>query len=150
MTSITSAEFRAGKLLIIGIDPGVTTGISFWDTRMKALTSVRSASFLEALDLIDLLLVTYDREQLLVRFEDARLRKWFGKSGREQLQGAGSIKRDCSLWEDYLTKEGIPFEKVAPKDNKTKLNAVAFKSITGWAKATNEHSRDSAMLCYGY
>lgn len=92
----------------------------------------------------------------LVRFEDARLRRWFGKMDAEQAkygaavrEGAGSIKRDCTIWEDFLTDKGIPFEKTAPKNNKTKLKADIFARITGWTGLTNEHGRDSAMLVFG-
>lgn len=88
--------------------------------------------------------------KIFVRIEDARKRTWFGNAGREQLQGAGSIKRDCKIWEDFLTDNNIPFELVAPKNNKTKINASVFKKITRWQVQTNEHSRDAAMLVFGF
>jgi hypothetical protein len=89
------------------------------------------------------------KEKIFVRFEDARLRKWFGNAGREKLQGAGSIKRDCVIWNDFLTRKQIPFEAVAPKNNKTKLSSKAFKEITKYEGKTSEHSRDAAMLVFG-
>ena len=67
-----------------------------------------------------------DMEDVFVYFEDARMRQWFGKSGREKLQGAGSVKRDCQRWQEWLTMHNIPHCKVALKDNKTKLNADQF------------------------
>lgn len=45
---------------------------------------------------------------------------------------------------------GIPFELVAPKNNKTKVSADYFKKLTGWEGRTNEHERDCAMLVFGY
>jgi hypothetical protein len=69
--------------------------------------------------------------------------------GREALQGAGSVKRDCNIWEEFLTEKRIPFEAVAPKHNVTKLRADAFRNITRWEGRTNEHERDAAMLVYG-
>lgn len=88
--------------------------------------------------------------KILVRFEDARLRTWFGKEkGPAQLQGAGSIKRDCQRWEEFLTYHAIPFEEIAPKNNRTKISAEEFKRLTGWQEKTNEHGRDAAMLVFG-
>ena len=37
--------------------------------------------------------------EIKLRIEDARLRKWYGNAGREELQGAGSVNRDASIWE---------------------------------------------------
>lgn len=131
---------------LIGIDPGVQTGLSAWDG--KKLVVVESTVIHRAMD--KLKNWTAAGYMLLVRLEDARKRTWFGKAGREQLQGAGSIKRDCKIWEDFLTDNKIPYELVAPKNNKTKMNADLFKKITGWTGITNEHGRDAAWLVYGY
>lgn len=87
--------------------------------------------------------------EVMVRVEDARKRKWFGDAGRSQLQGAGSIKRDAKIWEDFLTDLGVEFEMVAPKNNRTKLNAEMFKRMTGYMGASSEHARDAAMLVFG-
>lgn len=87
---------------------------------------------------------------IFVRVEDARQRKWFGNSGREKLQGAGSAKRDAKIWDDFLKDNGIPYEMVAPKNNRTKLSAEQFTKYTGWKGKTNEHGRDAGMLVYGY
>lgn len=131
---------------IIGIDPGVNTGYSVWNCKAKSLDAVDCLPIHEAMELVK---NAHGKANILVRFEDARLRKWFGNSGREQLQGAGSIKRDCGIWEAYLKSLGIPYTAVAPKNNKTKLDAKTFERLTGWHLRTNEHSRDSAMLVFG-
>lgn len=133
---------------IIGIDPGVNTGIAVWDYNKKKLIEVATIPIHMAMELV----IGYNTGNCtaLVRFEDARQRKWFGNAGREQLQGAGSIKRDCGIWEDFLKHHKIPFEAVAPKNNKTKLSQVVFKKMTGWETRTNEHGRDAAMLVVNY
>ena len=88
-----------------------------------------------------------------VYFEDARQRKWYGtrtaKEDRNKLQGAGSVKRDCAIWEEALTDWGIEWHAVAPKNNYTKMTAEAFRRLTGWTERTNEHGRDAAMLVWG-
>lgn len=130
--------------ILIGIDPGVKTGLAVWDAKGKVLVRVESMTILGAMKIVQS--VTDD---IIVRFEDARKRNWFGKAGREKLQGAGSIKRDSSIWEEFLESSNIPYEAVAPKNNKTKLDAKTFKKVTGWNGRTDEHGRDAAMLVYG-
>lgn len=137
------------KEIVIGIDSGVNTGLAVWDAAEKALIDVKTVKIHKAMEIV---LTTHELnpDKVFVRVEDARKRKWFGKAGREQLQGAGSIKRDAAIWEDFLTDHKIPFEMVAPKNNKTKVNADHFKRLTGWKERTNEHARDAAFLCFGF
>lgn len=133
------------KTLIIGLDTGVNTGFSVWCQKEKRLFIVKSLMIHQAIQRI-----IGNRDEIkLVRVEDARLRKYI-TGGREKLQGAGSIKRDAKIWQDFLTDYNIPFELVAPKNNITKLDADQFKKITGWAKSTNQHARDSAMLVFNW
>lgn len=97
---------------------------------------------------LDIVLTVAKANNLLVRVEDARQRRWFGPRSDAKLQGAGSVKRDAKIWEDFLTDKKIPFEMVPPQFNTTKLKAEAFKKITKWKYATNEHARDAAMLVF--
>ena len=68
---------------------------------------------------------------------------------RKKLQGVGSVKRDASIWEAYLTDLGVWFEMVAPKRNLTKITHETFVNMTKWKGRTNEHKRDAAMLVFG-
>ena len=138
------------KTVIIGIDPGVKTGLSVWLRHGKKFTLITTCGILKAHEWVLRTCGLWDKENVLVRIENPNLRTWFGNSGREVLQGAGSIKRDYSVWVEFLTDNGIDYEDVAPKHNKTKLKADTFKQITGWTEATNEHGRDSAMLCFQF
>ena len=72
-----------------------------------------------------------------------------GSKGAEALQGAGSIKRDCLLWETWLQSRGVPYKAIKPAAGATKWDAAKFQRITGWTKRTNEHARDAALLCFG-
>lgn len=133
----------------IGIDTGVKTGFSVWDVEKQDFEQVDTLTIYEALERV----IEFHRlcgGEILVRVEDARLRKWFGSRGREVLQGVGSVKRDCGIWQEVMQYKGINVEFVAPKNNKTKLKSTAFKAMTGWQKRTSEHSRDAAMLVYGF
>src|SRR4051794_22670645 len=106
---------------LIGIDTGTTTGIAVWDKAQKKLTGVEALKIHEAIVRVQIL-AQDNPGQVFVRVEDARKRQWFGKSDREKLQGAGSIKRDAVIWEDFLKDLQISFELVAPKNNKTKVS----------------------------
>lgn len=131
-------------MIVIGIDPGVNTGFAVWSPLNHSLLCVRSLAIHEAMERIH-----EDYWPHLVVIEDARLRTWFGKSGREQLQGAGAIKRDCRIWEDFLRDLNIPLHFKSPKQKGKKTDAATFQRITGWTERTNSHSRDAAMLVYG-
>ena len=134
--------------VLIGIDVGVNTGIALYDPATKKLTKVQTLRIHEAMDLVKRQF-GINGQSLKVYFEDARLRNWFGNSGREKLQGAGSVKRDSSIWDDFLSSLGVNFEKVPPRRNATKLDNVTFKKITGYNERTNEHGRDASMLVFG-
>lgn len=130
---------------VIGIDPGKNTGFAVYDRQQKQLLEVTSLLIHQAFEQVKKFAVSRD---ILVRVEDARQRKFFGNTGREKLQGAGSAKRDSTIWEDFLNDQGIPFEMVAPKNNRTKVDAARFGLITGYTKRTNNHGRDAAFLCF--
>lgn len=130
----------------IGIDVGINTGVAVWDKSEKRFVEIQTTSILKAMEIVK----KYEKSDIVqVRLEDARKRKWFGDSGRERLQGAGSVKRDCVIWEEFLNDRKIPYMLIAPKNNSTKLSAESFKKITGYSGRTNEHTRDAAMLVFG-
>ncbi|WP_127846185.1 hypothetical protein [Psychroflexus aestuariivivens] len=137
--------------VIVGIDPGVDTGVGlcFSNKDKDALTLPIHKAF----NLINHLVNT--NEKVYVRVEDARKRKWFGKNSNSKQQGAGSIKRDCKIWEDFLTevKKDHPgkfnFQMIHPVKGATKLNSKTFNQITGITKRTSNHARDAYMLVHG-
>lgn len=137
-------------MLHIGIDTGVHTGFAVWNSRTKEFEEVTSLPIHEALRRVFEEFASLT--EVNVHFEDARQRRWYdthtAAKDRARLQGAGSIKRDCTIWEDALTDWGVPFEAVPPRRNMTKLSAEQFRRITGWQGKTNEHSRDAAMLVF--
>jgi hypothetical protein len=132
-------------MLMIGIDPGVNTGIAAWDG--QALQFVTSMSICVAMKHVQALRQSGRLHS--VTFEDARLRTWYGSKGREALQGAGSIKRDCQIWAEWLGMLGCPYKAISPQAKGAKLDAATFSRLTGWTQRTNEHGRDAAMLVFG-
>ena len=132
----------------IGIDTGTHTGLAVWDDKKRELTSLETLPIHKALSRV---LAISGSEEVRVIFEDARQRTWFGKdkSSNAKLQGAGSIKRDCSIWEDFLTDYEIPFQAVPPQKGCTKWTEEYFKMVTGWKGKTSNHARDAAVLVFG-
>lgn len=137
-------------MICIGIDPGTHTGVAVWDTNERRFLSLETLPIHQALIKV---MMWRDRvgHDLQVVFEDARQRTWFGKdkNTNAKLQGAGSIKRDCSIWEDFLTDYEIPFRAVPPQKGCTKWTEEYFKMVTGWKGKTSNHSRDAAVLVFG-
>ena len=133
---------------IIGLDPGVTTGYAVWDRIKRTLLRVESMAIHQAMAVI---LAHREAGSLhMVVFEDARLRTgYFGPNARAKEQGAGSVKRDCKIWSDFLHDHGIAHLAISPKRKGAKLDAQRFAKLTGWASKTNEHGRDAAMLIFG-
>lgn len=135
--------------ILIGIDPGVKTGLAVWVLGAKRFSNIVSKGIVESMLAVLLFKNENGVENITVYIENPNLRKWYGRNASQKQQGAGSIKRDYSIWLEFLQHHGIPYQEVAPKNVLTKMNAKTFASITGWPGKTNEHSRDAAMLVYG-
>lgn len=138
---------------IVGIDPGVKTGLALLDGS-GALNRVETMAIDEALELVRELNALGQVDHVV--FEDARLRTWFGgadqrqaRSGAGIREGVGSVKRDCVIWSEFLGRHNIPFVGVKPSSGATKWPADYFTKVTGWAKRTSNHGRDAAVLIFG-
>ena len=144
---LTALEFKdllRRRQYAIGVDPGTHTGLSFYDLRTKKLQSVETDGIISAMETA----LNYSDTAVLV-VEDARTRG----GSKETMLGAGSIRRDCSIWQEFADYYNMPiFWKATPrgKVRTTKLTAEQFKALTGWGARTSNHARDAAMLVYGY
>lgn len=128
---------------LIGIDPGTHTGLA---AKFNGkLCTVETTTIWKALLFVDERRQIHGPENILVRIEDARQRTWFGNTGPEKWKGAGSIGRDCAIWEETLTELGIPFQLIHPKNVKA-TTAEQFKRLTGWTGRTSIHAREAAWM----
>lgn len=135
--------------IFIGIDTGVHTGFAVWHSDTKYLAEVSTMTITQAMERVKMIADIRGKDNIRLFIEDARQRKWFGNAGREKLQGAGSVKRDSRIWEDWCREQGLQYRMVAPKNNRTKLTVSQFKLLTKWTGATSEHARDAALLVFG-
>ena len=146
-TNLTAELFeqRRKATVLIGIDPGTHTGYA--KSVFGKLVSVETVNIYTAIRLLEGEKRFCEKEGvvLFVRVEDARLRTWFGNTGREKLKGAGSVERDCAIWQEVLSDLKIPFEFVHPKQVKA-TTADVFEKMTGWKGRTSIHAREAAWL----
>jgi hypothetical protein len=134
---------------VIGIDTGVKTGLATWVTATRELQRVDKFAIDQAMQIVREYASFYSND-ILVRVEDARLANYGRRNDQHRARGAGSVMRDAKIWQDFLTREGIPYEMVRPRKEFTKWKADTFNRFTGWKGRTTSHGRDAAMLVYGY
>jgi hypothetical protein len=150
--------FQSRKNILVGIDPGVNTGLAVYNQISGQLDTVLTCDILAAMETIDGLVNqvkqgSYGQSVAVILYvENPNLRTFFGKTGREVLQGAGSVKRDFSIWETYAQKRGLQLVGIHPKNSggkfEGKAGAELFKKVTGWQKLTSTHARQAAALVY--
>ena len=138
-------------MIVVGIDPGMHTGLAVWDTSTRQFLDIRCFTIVAAMDYLDEL--SLERGIGLVVFEDARQRTWIPRERdirqvKGRAMGAGSVKRDCSIWEEWCEARSIQYIASRPKTGMTKLTDAYFRGITGYDRRTNEHGRDAAMLVF--
>jgi len=132
---------------LIGIDPGTNTGMALWWVEKMKLERIDTFMIHKAMEILR----EFQRQgvKFKVYIEDSRnVSRGFG--GAAKAQGAGSIKRDCNIWEDFLKDLGIDYQFIRPnKKSMLKMDDKAFRALTGWDKRTSNHARDAAMLVFG-
>jgi hypothetical protein len=132
----------------IGIDPGTKTGISIVENGV--LISVQTCGIIKAMAIIRDIFESGNRNFAL-HVENPNFRKHFGQTGREKLQGAGSIKRDFAIWQEFADSLGIPLHPVAPAAIGSQFDNVAvFQAATGWKGVTSQHARDAVKIVFKF
>ena len=135
--------------IVIGIDTGTHTGFAVWDCSQRKFLRVESMSIHRAMEEV-LKYFAQFKHTLFVRFEDPRLRKFRHRKSWKLVPAGESIARDCAIWDDFLKDHKIPYASMAPKRGMTKVDPNHFRKWTGWQGKTDDHSRDAAMLVYGF
>lgn len=126
---------------IVGVDPGKHTGlVAVQDGKL-----VRAATVGAHQAWAMCLMWAADPGISLIVLEDARLRG----GSKAAAQGAGSVKRDCTLWLEWAAMHAVPIRSVRPDPRATKWPADRFARLTGWTGRTSSHARDAALLVWG-
>jgi hypothetical protein len=130
----------------IGIDPGTKTGFAVYNRTLQELVAVETMDILEAMDQARRWAYMWP---VILILEDARKRGAAPGQSARRAQGAGSVKRDSTIWAQFCQRENIPMLAKAPGKGMTKMDAVKFAKYTGWTQRTSSHARDAAMLVFG-
>ncbi len=137
-------------MICIGIDPGKQTGIAIWSKTRKKFESIETVRIHQAMIIVQQQMELHGSSNLRVYVENPNT--WIGwerrKKSDSKKMGAGSIKRDYSIWEDYLDDIGVEMIGTKLQGTLKKLRYEEFAQITGIKKRTTEHSRDAAMLVF--
>lgn len=140
---------------LIGIDPGTNTGLAVWNTDERRFDCLETLGIVTAMaELVEFLRYHGGMTDCEICIEDARQRQWLPREKnlseyRGKLMGAGSVKRDCAIWEEFAIYYGIPLNLVPPRKGLTKWDAETFNKMTGWTGRTSNHARDAALLVWG-
>ena len=135
---------------ILGIDPGASTGLAFYEG--GALTWLRTIEPHRIEHLVR------DIAPARVVFEDSRLERRAWNARTKAAYGAalatarslGQVDAWCSLITAVCADIGIPAHGISPTAKGAKLDAAAFTLATGWAGRSNQPERDAAMVAWPY
>ncbi|MDO5769298.1 MAG: hypothetical protein Q4P13_07320 [Psychrobacter sp.] len=138
-------------MILIGIDTGVKTGFAY--SVNGEIQDIATETILSAQELVLKICNRSNKDDItcIVCIEDVRQRKWVAPNiGSERLQGIGSVKRDCSIWQEFCEYHNLRHLLIPPANIETKTKATYFKSVTGYQGRTSEHGRDAGMMIYKY
>lgn len=134
--------------LIMGIDPGVHTGIAvFRAGKLVELDEIHPVDLMQYL-------LSWGPDRVI--FEDSRLTTHLfttsGKAavGKTMARSVGQVDMVCGMIDKACERLKIAAHGISPKGKGAKLNAAQFKAATGWVGPSNQHQRDSAMVAWGY
>ena len=156
--------------LYLGLDGGNHIGFAIWDPSLKKFTKLVTYDFWQCINEIDNLRkdsFLYGK-QLIVVVEDVSQNKPIFKlqkvyqitkgihnsklaAAGKVAESVGRVKQTSDLLIKYCESQNIQVIKKRPRKNSnTKMKSDQFKRLTGYPDRTNEHSRDAAMLVFGY
>ena len=144
----------------IGIDPGTRTGVAVAfpepDARGYRWAELHTLPLHRALALVTEQVLQLDRDTYtkrgLVVVEDAR--QISGPA--HQKLGAGSVRRDCNIWDELLSElgehvDGLEVRFVRPsRGGLRKLSAERLAQFTGCQLTGSQHARDAAGVLFPY
>ena len=148
-----SAPNAPASPFVLGIDPGMVTGLAAYVPAENALAFVTSAGPLQALRL----LTAWHREGALAAavIEDSRplpvyaRHRNVNRGERDRIaRSVGRVDVLTELYAELLRSLDVPVRTREPVRS-AKWTAADLARITGYASRTNEHGRDAARLVFG-
>ncbi len=149
----------AVRSLVVGVDPGTSTGLAVYDPAAPGVSALGPAGALVACGSLDFWKATAQLHRTAgtvraVVVEDprtlglyARYRTLSQAQRDRAARSVGQIDRDVSLWVDLCRRLGVRCVCVPPA-RRAKWAAADLAAVTGWTSPTNEHARDAARLAW--
>lgn len=148
---------------VLALDPGTSTGLALagreplLDGRGPwRWLALRTLPLHRAIPLVLQALEALGPERMLVLVEDARLVKHGTREERKQ--GAGSVKRDCAIWDAALADAAVElalgprlcvqFVKPGGRWSLRKVEPCKLALVTGCTLAGSVHARDAAAVAW--
>jgi len=132
--------------MIIGIDPGQSTGIAYFiNGKLDGIGTIAPHEILEHIS-----------GAKRVIFEDSRLTSHVFTTVKSRpaalkmARNVGEIDAWCKLIVAHCERLGIPAHGVSPKGKGAKIDADSFSKLTGWTGRSNAHERDAACIAWPY
>lgn len=133
---------------IMGIDPGTNTGVAiFIGGKLVHLATIEPVEIAARIEAV---------RPARVILEDSRLQShvWTTSTSKaaaaKMARNLGEIDAWCKLIVAVCAGLDIPAHSVSPLGKGHKMAADQFERITGWAKQSNQHERDGAMVAWPY
>jgi hypothetical protein len=133
---------------VIGIDPGVLTGIAeFSNGQLVSLITIHPLDLREMIKATGATRVIYEDSRLTSHLFTTNSNPAVAKNMARKV---GQVDMVCGLIVAACERIGIPAHGVSPKNKGAKLDAEKFKAMTGWTGPSNQHTRDAAVVAWAY
>lgn len=152
-------EAKPGVRFVLGVDPGVETGLAYFDGVSGEWLDVGTVDFHALMSWADSV-PRESRERFIVIVENAKampvFRRKYGekeaRAAQAQARSIGQNNRESELVIGELRRRGFSVVEYAPKStwkNKVhKWTQEECRSITGYEPRTNQHVRDAMRMAW--
>ena len=128
--------------LIVGIDPGKTTGVALYNETTDTLLELHSMDFWSAFNYAVMspaltICVEVPSTRAVFHAPSANI-----KATQRTATHVGGVIREAELMADGLEKSGKKVIRINPQG---KMPHEKFCRLTGWTGRSNEHTRDAAL-----
>lgn len=143
------------KPLIVGIDPGVSTGVAIYNRKTSKVLTWCTKDFFSVQEYLMTVLSNINEAKVFVEHPFAghvktnRAKGLTGGSADVYTANAGGNRREAQLLAESLRRHGFDVELVNPV-REAKWDATRFRLFTGSSKAASQHERDAVRIAVYY
>lgn len=134
--------------LIVGIDPGVNTGLALLrGGRLADLLTIHPLDLSYRLQALQPARVVFEDSRLTTHVFTTNPKAAVAKSMARKV---GQVDMVCGLITEACARLRIPAHGISPSGKGGKVDAQRFAVLTGWEGLSNQHTRDAAMVAWPY